>query len=191
MSKLTEALRSLSSALEGLGVGWFLFGAQAAIFRGSRRLTNDIDVTLVLAGEPTQPVVARMQREGFSLRVADVDGFVDTTKVLPFVHDPTRVPVDVVLGESPLEELFLQASEHIDVGAGLVIPVASAEHLIVMKLLAGRPKDLDDSTAIARANDVDFVQVESLAEALAEGLGEHDILAALTELRRRLARRRG
>jgi hypothetical protein len=189
MSKFADTLRALNSALEGLGVGWFLFGAQAAIFRGSRRLTNDIDVTLLLAGESTQAVVASMRREGFSLRVADVDDFVNTTKVLPFVHDPTRVPVDVVLGESPLEELFLQASEQVDVGEGVIVPVATAEHLIVMKLLAGRPKDLDDSTAIARANEVDFAEVELLADALAEGLGEHDILAALAELRRRLARR--
>jgi hypothetical protein len=146
------------------------------------------DVTVVLAGKSTQLVVAGMQRAGFSLRVTDVDDFVNTTKVLPFVHDPTRAPVDVVLGESPLEELFLQASEHVDVGEGVIVPVATAEHLIVMKVLAGRPKDLDDATAIARANDVDLAEIEQLADALADALGEHDILTALAEVRRRLAR---
>lgn len=56
-----------------------------------------------------------------------------------------------------------------------------------MKLLAGRPQDLDDATALVRAG-ADVSEVEPMVEAIAEGLGEDDIRDALVEVRRRLER---
>lgn len=187
-SPVAETLRALASVLDGVGEGWYLFGAQAALVRGSHRLTHDIDVTLFIGEGSAKAVVAKMQAAGFELRVADVDHFVATTRVLPLVYQATRMPVDLVLGGPGLEELFLHASERMDVG-GVIVPVATAEHLIVMKLLAARPKDLEDALAMARAAEVDLDAIEQLATLLADDLGEHDILAALAELRRKLAKR--
>jgi hypothetical protein len=103
--------------------------------------------------------------------------------VLPIVHVATNMPVDVVWGGPGLEELFWESSQAVDMG-GVLIPVATAEHLIVMKLLAGRPKDLDDCAAIARGTDVDVSSIEELVETIAVGLGEDDIRAALAEFHR-------
>jgi hypothetical protein len=142
-------------------------------------------VTLLPAGVITARVVERLTHHGFELRVTDVDEFVARTRVIPAVHSRTSMPVDVVLGGPGLEQLFLDSAERLQLG-GSTIPVATAEHLVVMKLLAGRPKDIDDATAIVRGSCVVLAEVESLIDAIAEGLGEDDIRATLAKLRERL-----
>jgi hypothetical protein len=115
-SPVAETLGALASALDGLGVSWYLFGAQAALVRGSHRLTEDIDVTVLLGDVSPETLQASVRAAGFALRVEDVDDFVATTRVLPFVHETTRMPVDLVIGGPGLEELFLQDSERLLVG---------------------------------------------------------------------------
>jgi hypothetical protein len=188
-SPVSETLRALASALDGLGVSWYLFGAQAALVRGSHRLTEDIDVTVLLGELPPETLQASVRARGFELRVTDTDDFVTTTRVLPLVHEHTRMAVDLVIGGPGLEELFLQDSERLLV-AGVSVLVPSVEHLIVMKLLAGRPNDLVDCTAMVRANDVDMTGIEQLATVIADAIGEHDILTALARLQRSLSKRR-
>ena len=43
-ASLANTLSALAHAFEVAGVDWFLFGAQAAIVRGRRRMTADVDV---------------------------------------------------------------------------------------------------------------------------------------------------
>jgi predicted nucleotidyltransferase len=188
-SPVAETLLALASALDGLGVSWYLFGAQAALARGSHRLTEDIDVTVMLGDLSAEAIQASVAAAGFALRVADIDDFVTTTRVLPFVHETTRMPVDIVLGGPGLEELFLQESERLLVG-DVSVPVPSVEHLIVMKLLAGRPNDLIDAAAMARGNEVDLDAIEQLATLIADSIGEGDILTTFAQLRRDLVKRK-
>jgi hypothetical protein len=178
----------LAPLLDGVVDGWYLIGAQAALIRGSRRLSSDIDITVISEHESPKMLVANMRSAGFELRVPDVEDFVAVTRVLPFVYLPTQMPVDLVFGGPGLEALILHASERLDLD-GVLVPVPTAEHLILLKLFAGRPKDFEDAAAMARANDVDFDAIELLAKAIADDLGEHDILAALAQLRRTLAKR--
>jgi hypothetical protein len=42
-SPFAEVLRDLARALDELGAGYYLFGAQAALVHGSARLTADVD----------------------------------------------------------------------------------------------------------------------------------------------------
>lgn len=182
-----DVLRSLGDALEGVGDGWYLFGAQAALLRGSRRLTSDIDVTVLPGTTSTPDLMARLHAKGFSLRIPDADDFVKQTRILPLVHDASGMPVDVALGGPGLEEVFLSAAEPMQLGDA-VIPVATVEHLIVMKLLAGRPHDLDDAEAMFRAANPAIGPIESLVDAIAEGLGEDDVRDAWATLRDRVSR---
>lgn len=47
-SPIVKTLDALRRALDGLGAGWYLFGAQAALIHGSARLSADIDITVLL-----------------------------------------------------------------------------------------------------------------------------------------------
>ena len=149
-SPLARALAALARVLEKQGVRWYLFGAQAALLYGAARLTADVDVTVDLGDRATVELVRALERAGFRLRVRDVDDFVATTRVVPLLHPPSGMPIDVVLAGPGLEELFFKRRRRRMVD-GVRVHVASPEDVIVMKVLAGRGKDEDDAVAILAA----------------------------------------
>lgn len=132
---VVELLAELGTTFDRLGVRWYLFGAQAAILHGSPRLTADVDVTVALGGCPPTTLVDALDHAGFSSRVADPVEFVDRTRVLPTVHTASGIAVDVVLGGPGLEEMFLQRSRYQEID-GVRVPVASAEDVVIMKILS-------------------------------------------------------
>lgn len=181
-SPVADTLRDLAAALNGLGEGWYLFGAQAALLHGSRRLTADIDITFLPGEVEDGQLIERLTRSGFTLRVDDEAGFVARTRVVPVVHDATGMPVDVVIGGPGLEALFASTAEPVDFD-GVQVPLPTADHIVVMKLIAARAHDLEDAAAIVRTGSVDLAAVGELVDAIAEGLGEDGIRDALAQLR--------
>ena len=180
-SPLAELLADLHRALTALGLRWYLFGAQAAILHGVARLTADVDVTVDVAALPYAVLVDRLAAAGFDLRVPDDEGFVERTRVLPLLHTRSRLPLDVVLAGPGLEELFFTRVEEHRIG-DLPVPVAAAEDLVAMKILAGRPKDLDDVAAILRARSVDPERVRSTLRLREQALDRRDLIAELARL---------
>jgi hypothetical protein len=186
LSPVAELLRALDEGLASLGVRWYLFGAQAVLLYGGARLTADVDVTVALGERPTSELVSALQRLGFALRVADVDRFVERTRVLPLVHEPTGLPLDVVLSGPGPEELFLSRAHPHDI-EGVLVPVAAPEDLVVMKILAGRAKDIDDARAIVAAGGsaLDHALVRETLGMLEDALDQRDLLPVFEALVRR------
>jgi hypothetical protein len=190
-SPLGELLGALAQVFERLALRWYVFGAQAAIVHGAARLTGDVDATVELGGLATSTLVAALQAAGFALRAADVEGFVERTRVVPLLHAGSAMPVDIVLAGPGLEELFLQrAQEHII--EGIAIPVACREDIVTMKILAGRSKDLDDVVAILAASQDaagdDAIRIEMIRETLRlleEALAQSDLIPAFEHARER------
>jgi len=178
-SPFVDVLAALARAFEPAGVRRYLFGAQAAIIHGAARLTADIDVTAHLVDVPVQRLVDALLEAGFALRISD-PGFVERTRVLPVAHVAVGVPVDIVLGGPGIEESFLARAKVLDL-EGVRVPVARAEDVVVMKLLAGRPKDVDDVVAIltAHPDDLDLGLVRGTIRMLEEALGQSDLSPAL------------
>jgi hypothetical protein len=146
---LTDLLSALARVLPEWTDRWYLFGAQAVSVWGLPRLSADVDVTARLKSEDPAGFVAAMQRAGFDLRVSGLTDFVRRTRVVPFVHRATQIPVDVVLAGPGLEDEFLERARPMDLG-GVTVPVISPEDLLITKVLAGRPKDLEDVRGILR-----------------------------------------
>lgn len=184
-----EVFRCLDAALSPLGVRWYVFGAQAAIIHGAARFTQDIDVTVLLDAVAQTRLVDALTASGFELRIAD-KAFIDQTRVLPTVHTQTSIPVDVVLGGPGLEELFAGRAQRTDVG-GAVVPVALLEDVVAMKVLAGRPKDLDDVVALSRtrAADLDASLVRETLTLIESALDQSDLLPSFQQCLARAKRR--
>lgn len=187
---ITEVLADLASALRDLRVRWYVFGAQALVLRGYPRATADLDVTVLLGAMPTSRLVTALGKRGFSPSFGD-RAFVAATRVLPVIHRATGFPVDIVLGGPGLEELFASAAKKVKIGR-LQVPVPTATHLVVMKVLAGRPKDIEDAVALltTQANRIDAEELDELTKAIAAALAENDILVHLREVRGRALRLR-
>jgi hypothetical protein len=145
-----DLLRALSSVLGALHLTWYVFGAQAVVIWGRPRMTADVDVTVRLQDVPAGTLVHEIEGAGFKLRIAPDAGFIEATRVLPCFHEPSGFALDVVLAGPGLEESFLDRAVQVDLG-GVVVPVIAPGDLIVTKMLAGRPKDIEDARGILLA----------------------------------------
>lgn len=172
-----DLLAALAEVLGSLGAGWYLFGAQAALVWGRPRLTADVDVTVRLGSDDPDRFVFALGERGFQLRVDPRDDFVRRTRVLPFVFTPNGLPLDVVLAGPGLEELFLSRAVPVRVGQ-VTVPVISAEDLIVTKVLAGRPRDLEDvrGVLLERLERLDVATIRATLGMLEAALGQSDLL---------------
>jgi hypothetical protein len=173
-----ELLSDLAPVLARWG-RWCVFGAQAVIVHGVPRLSADVDVTLALVPSDPTRFAADMQEAGFSLRVTD-PGFVNRTGVMPFVHEQTGMPLDIVLAGSGLEDAFLARAVTIDLG-GTRAPFIAPADLIIAKVLAGRPKDIEDAAALYRLHrpTLDLVEIRQTMGQLEAALGQSDLVSAL------------
>lgn len=176
-----ELLTALSKALAGWG-RWYVFGAQAVLAYGVPRLSADVDVTLKLQPDDPQRFASTMRAAGFALRVADPD-FVRRTRVMPFVHTATAMPLDIVLAGSGLEDEFLDRARAIDVG-GITVPLIAVPDLIVAKLLASRPQDLADAQSLWRIHrhSLDALSIRATLRLLEEALDQSDLLPAFESI---------
>ena len=171
-----ELLEALSAVLDRWG-RWYLFGAQAVVAHGVPRFSADVDVTLALAPDDHERFVREMDAGGFTLRVDDPE-FVRRTRVMPFVHTATGMPLDVVLAGSGLEEEFLGRAKTTDIG-GVRVPVIDIADLVIAKLLAGRPKDMEDVRNLwhLHGSGVHRRRIRRLLRLLEDALGQSDLLS--------------
>jgi hypothetical protein len=187
-SKVVEVLAALDAALQSIGARWYLFGAQAAILYGAARLTADVDATIDLGNRPIAALLTALHRHGFEPRIDDPADFAARTHVLPAIHRASGMGLDLVMAGTGIEALFFARSRRQQV-EGVSIPVASPEDIIVMKILAGRPKDLDDAGAIlaAQGEGTDVELVRQTLRELEQALDRSDLVAALHSLLGKIA----
>ena len=178
---MQPAARELLTALAPVASRWgrwYLFGAQAVVVHGVPRLSADLDITLALQPDAPDRFAEEMRAAGFSLRVND-PAFILRTRVMPFVHDATGMPLDVVLAASGLEEDFQQRAIEVDLG-GTRVPVIHVEDLIIAKILAGRPKDIDNVRNLWHLHgaSVDRGRITQVLAMLEEALSQSDLVPA-------------
>ena len=170
-----ELLSALSPVLARWG-RWYVFGAQAVIAYGVPRLSADVDVTVGLDPDDPERFAREMDAAGFALRADDPD-FVRRTRVMPFVHLATGMPLDVVLAGSGLEEEFLARARALNIG-GTTVPVIDPEDLVIAKVLAGRAKDVEDARTLWRLHGprLDTGRIRRTLRLLEEALGQADLV---------------
>lgn len=178
-----ELLAALAAVLNRWG-RWYLFGAQAVVAYGVPRLSADVDVTLRLAPDEPDRFIGDMEAAGFVLAIKDPD-FVRETRVMPFVHTATAMPLDVVFAGSGLEDEFLRRAKTTDVG-GVPVPLIDVADLVIAKILAGRPKDLEDARSLWRLHGsaLDHLRIRRLLRALDEALDRSDLASSFETMRR-------
>lgn len=139
-------------------------------------MSADVDVTLALVPDEPERFAHEMHAAGFSLRVDDPE-FVRRTRVMPFVHQPTGMPLDVVLAGSGLEDEFLERARAVDV-AGTTVPLLDVGDLLIAKVLAGRPKDIEDATGLWRLHGpaLSADGIRATLRLLEEALGQSDLV---------------
>lgn len=108
---------------------------------------------------------------------------------MPFVHVATGMPLDVVLAGSGLEHDFLDRAVLTDLG-DVAVPFIDRGDLIIAKVLAGRPKDLDDARALWRIHhgSVDAQRIRHTLGLLEDALAQSDLVSTFEAVTVRPAR---
>lgn len=149
-----------------------VIGGLAAIARGVRRFTTDIDATVRGDGLAIDTLVSALAAESIEPRIVDAARFARENLVFLARHSPTGVDLDVSLAWSPFEHEALELATRCFFGE-VAVPMATASDLVVMKGVASRPKDLEDiETLLVLHPGIDvlrarakLVELSELAEA--------------------------
>lgn len=152
-------IETVLGALDESGVDFVVVGGVAVVLHGSLRTTVDLDVVIDLASPDAEAAMAALEAAGLEPRlpVAARD-FADPGVRRAWIHDkgmqvftmldPTGLLLVDVFVESPIpfDELLGDAvAVTVD---GHQVRIASIDHLIAMKRLAGRPQDIADIEAL-------------------------------------------
>lgn len=144
-----ELLGRLAQALAERSVPFMVIGGQAVLVHGEPRLTQDIDVTVGVDVDRLPDILAALDSAELVPLPAEVADFVQETMVLPASDPATRLRVDLVFSHTPYERGAVERAIQVEV-AGVQVPFASAEDLLLHKLFAGRPRDLEDAAGVVR-----------------------------------------
>ena len=142
-------LAGLARALRRRRLPFMFVGGQAVLLHGAPRLTHDVDITVGASPEQVAEVLAACEKLALEVVVADPAGFAAETFVCPARHPPTGVRVDFILSNTRYEHGAIARAVDVDL-AGETLPFAAAEDLLLLKLVAGRPLDLEDARSIVR-----------------------------------------
>ena len=88
---LVQALGAVSEWLESAAVPGAIIGGVAASVLGRPRLTEDIDVLVILERQEWTPFLRAGREFGFAPRVDDALDFAESSRVLLVVHQPSGV----------------------------------------------------------------------------------------------------
>ncbi len=179
-SPFVELFSDLVAAFARTSAHWYVFGAQAAIMHGVSRVTADVDITVIFDKDESEVLIQILKEEGFEARTGNINTIIEESRVLPVVHLKSGVPVDIIIGGEGLEEQFASRSQ-IQSFDDISVPVACAEDVITMKILAGRDKDIDDVRAIVavKYEQLDFDAIRETLGMLESALDRSDLLPIL------------
>ena len=176
---LADVIRFLNESQ----VSYAMIGGLAASLRGEPRVTADVDLVLGVDVDRALELVVNLQGTPFQPLFSGVEEVVRKAFILPLRHTVTGVKVDMAIGLSGFERQVIARAEQTRV-ADCELALATAEDLLVMKLLAGRPRDVQDVHGIAmvQGERLDWQYCLKTATALGEAV-DQDLVTQVQSLR--------
>lgn len=155
-----KLLEKIALALDKISVEYMVIGGQALLVYGEPRLTKDIDVTLGIGVERFGDIQTLAEGLGWKILADSPGNFVRETWVLPCQEPSSGIRIDFIFSFSPYEKQAMKRVRQLPVGKAK-IRFASLEDLLIHKIVAGRPRDLEDvRTVLLKNARVDTVYVK-------------------------------
>lgn len=179
MKGLEDVTREIVDLFDQLSIPYAIMGGVAVRMHALPRPTFDVDFTVAISRDLLPGLYKAAEQLGYAIPTAYASGWVDAVKGLPVIKlqhliGDRSIDVDIFLAETDFQrELLSRRQRHEAEGwQGWFV---TAEDLILLKLLADRPKDRTDVA------DILFIQGnldEAYLRVWAERLG---VVAALDE----------
>jgi hypothetical protein len=186
---IERLLAALTAQLGRAGLPFMLIGGQAVLLHGAPRVTEDIDATLGTDPSRLGALLESCATLGLTPLPRDIEPFVAETFVLPARHAATGIRVDFIFSSTEYERQAIQRAQPVML-AGEAVPFATAEDLIIHKLFAARPRDLEDARGVLlrKGSELDWNYIEKWVRNFALVPGKEGMLLLLSDLKNQLDR---
>lgn len=184
-AEFDRLIAGVAGALAARDLPFMVIGGQAVLLHGEPRLTQDIDITLAADPRRLPEVLQTCDALGLRPLPEEVESFVRRTFVLPAADVATGIRIDFIFSTTPYEQQAIARAVRVEL-AGTHVPFASAEDLILHKLFAGRPRDMEDAVGVVRrkGQELDWSYLREWTRELAVVPGREDLPDQLSELQR-------
>jgi len=151
-----KALARIGASLEKAGIPYMIIGGQAVLLYGEPRLTSDIDIILSVNIDRLDTLLAVARQLSLKPLPEDIGTFVRQTMVLPVLDEATGIRMDFIFSFTPYESQAIRRAKRVRI-LDHDVCFTSIEDLIIHKIFAGRPRDIEDVEMVILKNpDVDL-----------------------------------
>lgn len=180
---LNKTLFKISSLLRGHEISYMVIGGYAVLYHGEPRFTEDIDIVLGIDTDQLTELI-EITKKDFIIRVDSPEAFVNQTNVLPLQDKHSNVKVDLIFSFIEFERKAIESAEVVKI-KGNELRIVRAGDLIIYKLLAGRPKDIDDAKSVLQFNidKIDLKETTKKAKELSKMMGNNQIFMRWEEIK--------
>ncbi len=144
-------LVKLAKAFDSQQIPYIIIGGQAVLLYGEPRLTRDIDITLGIDNSTSEQIIDLAKTIQLLPAVDDVDQFVKRSNVLPLYDHKSKIRVDIIFSFLEYERQAMGRANPILL-EDYPVKYASLEDIIIHKIFAGRPRDIEDAKGILQRN---------------------------------------
>jgi len=154
-----DLLARIARELKRADMPYMIIGGQAVLYYGTPRMTKDIDITLGADIGRLEDLLPALVAMGLEIIPKDFRSFAEKTSVLPSKDTRSGIRVDFIFSFTPYEKQAISRSRAVLLG-GTAVMFATAEDVIIHKIFAGRPRDLEDVRSILIKNqDLDIAYI--------------------------------
>ncbi len=137
----------IAKELKRADIAYMIIGGQAVLLYGTPRMTKDIDITLGVDIGRLESILPALEAMGLEIIPKDFRSFAENTSVLPTRDNGSGIRVDFIFSFTPYERQAISRGKAVSL-SGTNVMFASAEDVIIHKIFAGRPRDLEDVRSI-------------------------------------------
>lgn len=168
-----ELIERIAVSLDQDRIPYMIIGGQAVLYYGEPRFTKDIDITLGIDADSLSKVLVLTSELNLTILVNDVEDFVKKTMVLPLLDASTGVRVDFIFSHSQYERQAIERAKGVKFGKTSV-KFALLEDVVIHKIIAGRPRDMEDvSTILLKNPEYDYQYISRWLRKFDDSLGEN------------------
>jgi predicted nucleotidyltransferase len=149
---LTEDLQRLALFVQAWNQPAALIGGMAIGARVRVRYTRDLDLMLVVPPGREEALLSTARNHGYQYDEAEIRHLLPggLARLWGPPDSQRGMPVDLLFVDSPFTEELVSRATELDL-LGTRLRVATIEDLVLLKLEANRPQDIDDILAIKDA----------------------------------------
>lgn len=156
-----EIISRIASALKARHIPYMIIGGQAVLLYGEPRFTRDIDITLGIDIDCLEEILSIVNELSLKPLPKDIRTFVSQTMVLPVLNETSGIRIDFIFSFTPYEAEAIKRARRILL-MGNEVCFASPEDVIIHKIFAGRPRDLEDvRTILLKNSEIDIPYIRN------------------------------